>query len=121
MVADFGEMPLPRKDSVLALRVPVPGSCTMAKISPPSPHISGITTAATAAAAIAASTALPPSCRTANPADTVKGWAAATMPFDAYTGARRRRDQGCGAVIFPGNPIIRRQLLFNVGRFNAAA
>src|SRR6478609_10632997 len=99
MVADFGEMPLPRNDLVLALRVPVAGSCTIAKMSPPSPHISGITTAATAAAAIAASTALPPFCRTANPADTVNGCAAATIPFDAYTGASRRRGQGCGAVV----------------------
>src|SRR5439155_18668609 len=48
----------------------------------------GPTTFKTSAAVIAASTALPPSCRTLNAAAEANGWLVATMPFVARTGDR---------------------------------
>ena len=52
------------------------------------PHIIGSTTFSTAAAAIAASTAFPPSMRTRRPAAEASGWLVAIMPFRASTGER---------------------------------
>src|SRR4051812_5104061 len=57
-------------------------------MSPPTPVIIGSTTFSTAAAATAASTALPPSCKIRRPACAAGGWLAATRPFRASTGER---------------------------------
>ena len=53
------------------------------KASPPKPFIIGSVTFTTAATAMAASTALPPSFRTCNPTCAAKGWLDATMAFRA--------------------------------------
>src|SRR5262245_56367318 len=57
-------------------------------MSPPIPVELGSTTLRTAAALMAASTALPPSCRTRRAAAEASGWLVATMPFIARTGER---------------------------------
>src|SRR3989304_7948823 len=64
--------------------------------SPPGPDIAGLTTLITPADAIAASTALPPSCRTASPAVAARGCPAATIP-------RCARIVGRGAITFPSS------------------
>ena len=60
------------------------------------PHIIGSTTFSTAAAVMAASTALPPSMSTRRPAADASGWLVAIMPFRASTDERPR------AVSFAG-------------------
>src|SRR5215510_7718565 len=59
-----------------------------ANISPPIPVDIGSTTFKTAAAQIAASTALPPSCKTRRAAAEASGWLVAAKPFMARTGDR---------------------------------
>src|SRR5215510_1452243 len=59
-----------------------------ANISPPIPVDIGSTTFKTAAAQIAASTALPPSCKTRTAAAEASGWLVAAKPFMARTGDR---------------------------------
>jgi hypothetical protein len=59
-----------------------------AKASPPIPLDVGSTTVNAAAAATAASMALPPCCRVDNPACAAYGCDVATMPRCAYTGVR---------------------------------
>lgn len=71
-----------------AVRLPVFPSRTSAKRSPPTPVIVGSTTASVAAAVTAASTALPPSCRTWRPAADASGWLVAMTPCVARTGDR---------------------------------
>ena len=56
---------------------------TMAKRSPPTPHEAGMVTASTSAAAMAASTALPPLASASSPAAVASGCAAATIPLRA--------------------------------------
>src|SRR5438045_2302089 len=63
-------------------------SYTSAKTSPPMAVRCGRTTAHTAAAAIAASTADPPSRSAASPATVARWWPLATMPFAARTVGR---------------------------------
>ncbi len=65
----------------------VAGSHTMAKLSAPSPLLQGSVIVMTAAAATAASAALPPACMTRNPAWAASGWLVATM-LRAKTGVR---------------------------------
>src|SRR5947199_400817 len=60
----------------------------MAKRSPPGPFIVGSTTERTAAAATAASTALPPFCSTRSPAAVASGWLVAMTPLRAITTER---------------------------------
>ena len=57
-------------------------------MSPPTPVDSGSTTLRVAAAATAASTALPPCISTCSPACAASGWLVATIPFNASTGDR---------------------------------
>ena len=61
---------------------------TRANISPPTPVDSGSTTLRVAAAATAASTALPPCISICSPACAASGWLVATIPFNASTGDR---------------------------------
>ena len=56
-----------------------------ANMSPPTPVDTGSTTLSTAALAMAASTALPPSIRTRTPAIAARGWLVATIPWVART------------------------------------
>jgi len=58
-------------------------SQTIAKRSPPMPHDIGSSRPRAALTAMAASTALPPFCRTSTPICTARGWAAATIPCRA--------------------------------------
>ncbi len=58
-------------------------SQTIANMSPPMPVMCGSVTLSTAAAATAASTALPPWRRTSRPAAEASGWLVATAPFGA--------------------------------------
>ncbi len=60
----------------------------IAKRSPPTPTFIGSTTLSTAAAATAASMALPPCFRTCSPAWAASGWLVVTMPCWAKTSAR---------------------------------
>ena len=62
-----------------------PFMLTIAKQSPPTPLLAGSTTVSAAATASAASTALPPSCRTCSPACVASGCDEATMPRCPYT------------------------------------
>lgn len=55
----------------------------MANMSPPIPVIMGSTTLSTAAAAMAASMALPPRCIVAIAAVVASGWLVAAMPLGA--------------------------------------
>jgi hypothetical protein len=64
------------------------GLATMAKQSPPIPVICGSTTARVAAAATAASTALPPSFRICRAVAEASGCEVAAMPFSAKTAER---------------------------------
>ena len=100
-VSPRGEIPLPRYETGRGLR----GSCTMAKRSPPSPHMSGKQTDAAKAELTAASTALPPAASARIPALETRGWAEATIPPVLMTGAMRRSRQGKSDRC-PGNPII---------------
>src|SRR6476660_1815795 len=100
-VSPRGAIPLPRYETGRGLR----GSCTMAKRSPPSPHMSGRQTDAAKAALTAASTALPPTASARIPALETRGWAEATIPPVLMTGAMRRSRQGKSDRC-PGNPII---------------
>ena len=61
--------------------LPVLASWTMAKRSPPMPLPVGSITPTTAFAAIAASTAFPPRCKTCTPAIDASGWLLATTPY----------------------------------------
>ena len=67
---------------------PVFGSHMIANKSPPMPLPVGSTTPSTALPAIAASTALPPSCKTSSAVCVASGWLVATMPFCAITADR---------------------------------
>src|SRR5262245_12681547 len=60
----------------------------MASMSPPMPALCGSTTPSIAAAATAASAALPPSRRTWSPACAASGWLVATTPWRARTSDR---------------------------------
>src|SRR6476620_763866 len=100
-VSPRGAIPLPRYETGRGLR----GSCTMAKRSPPSPHMSGKQTDAAKAELTAASTALPPAASARIPALETRGWAEATIPPVLMTGAMRRSRQGKSDRC-PGNPII---------------
>src|ERR1700682_3392881 len=60
----------------------------MANRSPATPVFMGSTTLSTAAAATAASMALPPCCMICNPACAASGWLVVTMPCGAITSAR---------------------------------
>ena len=60
-----------------------------ANTSPPTPVELGSTTFSVAAVQIAASTALPPSISTCNPATEARGWLVATIPLAANTVERR--------------------------------
>ena len=57
-------------------------------MSPPMPLLPGSATPQTAAAAMAASAALPPARSTRSPAAVTSGWALATMPPRAMTTPR---------------------------------
>jgi hypothetical protein len=59
------------------------------KQSPPIPVMAGSTTPSTAAAAIAASTALPPARRMSMAVRVARGWAVAAAPRSAITAERR--------------------------------
>ena len=67
---------------------PPEGSRTIANRSPPMPVACGSVTHRTAAAQIAASTALPPSRRTSRPASVASGWLEATIASAATDAAR---------------------------------
>jgi len=60
----------------------------MANMSPPGPVLPGSTSASIAAAAIAASAAVPPLRGTCWPACAASGWLVATMPWRATTSER---------------------------------
>ena len=60
-----------------------------ANMSPPIPVDTGSTTLRTAALAMAASTALPPSISMRTPAIAARGWLVATIPWVASTVERR--------------------------------
>ena len=84
IVAAAGERPLAFKPtSFLVLE-----SQTIAKRSPPRPHDIGSTTPSTALAAMAASTALPPCCKTRMAVAVASGWLVAAMPCRAITADR---------------------------------
>ena len=100
-------MPLPCTETVCPGPPSASGTWITAKRSPPRPHISGITTAATSPAATAASTAFPPWRRMSKPASEVSGWAAPTIPRSAYSGQGRRRAHPVLAVgVACGKPIM---------------
>ena len=73
-----------------------PSCQTSANASPPTPLSVGSATASTAAAAIAASTALPPSPNAARPAAVASGWLVAIIASPATAGILRH-PLGCAA------------------------
>ncbi len=77
-----------RPDELMPCSLPVLGSQTIAIKSPPKPHIMGSTTPSMALAAIAASTALPPSFRMSSAACVLSGCDVAAMPRCARIGLR---------------------------------
>ena len=86
------------------------------------PHIIGSTTFSTAAAVIAASTALPPSMSTRRPAAEASGWLVAIMPFRASTGERPSfvslagRSPGAAAASTAGAAVTRRDMTSSTGK-----
>ena len=79
MLAAAGARPLPFRARTLFSLL----SHTKANMSPPTPVDMGSTTFSAAAAAMAASTALPPSISTRRPVAAAKGWLVATIPLVA--------------------------------------
>ncbi len=82
-------------------RRPASASHRMANMSPPMPVMCGSVTLSTAAAATAASMALPPSCRISRAVAVARGWLVAATPLGAYTVERPERVAGLvtGAVV----------------------
>ena len=112
-VTDRGPSPAGSSDSTSAGAGPaasractVPPRLTSAKTSPPTPVDIGSQTARTAAAARAASTALPPRSRARNPARVADGWLVATIAFRAVVegraGAKRKFGIGLAGSARPG-------------------
>ena len=85
MLAAAGARPLPFKARTLFSLL----SQTRANMSPPTPVDMGSTTFRAAAAAMAASTAVPPSIRMRRPVVAAKGWLVATIPLVARMLDRR--------------------------------
>jgi len=67
-----------------------PSNHTCAKASPPTPLCGGSQTVSIAAAASAASTALPPASSARTPARVASGWLVATIASAAMVGKRRQ-------------------------------
>ena len=80
-----GSAPEPARPEALSTSGVAPDRATAAKRSPPRPHMCGEVTAITAAAATAASTALPPRSSIATPALAARWLAAATPPPLEYS------------------------------------
>jgi len=99
-----GSAPDPARPDALSATGTASGTAASANMSPPKPHMCGDVTAITAAAAIAASAALPPRSSIDKPAEAARWLAAATAPSGAYLVSTARtmtagsdRSRGAGA------------------------
>ncbi len=96
-----------RPEALSPYSLPDFASHTMANRSPPMPQDMGSRKPRAAFTAMAASTAEPPRFSTSTPIWTARGWAAATMPWRAYTIERVANIRPAGRSAAPRGSAIR--------------